>query len=150
MYLKGEQKTMFLQELGKIEAEAFLTLANEMIEDDGIVSAEEDGLIERYQMELNCPGFSYDAAACNAARNTLAELDDITKRKIYMELYSIAICDNFEDKTERMTLNALRDAFQLDAHICSALESCVFDLYSVYTEIDRALQLEPSPIHVEV
>lgn len=141
---------MFLHELGKFEAEAFLTLANEMIEDDGIVSEEEDKLMSQYQKELGVTSFSYDCAACNAARNTLAQLDDITKRKVYMELYSVAICDNFEDKTERISLNALRDALGLDGHICSALEACVFDLYSVYAEIDRALALEPSPIHVEV
>lgn len=141
---------MFLHELGKIEAEAFLTLASEMIEDDGLVSEEEDKLMAQYQAELNCPSFSYDCAACNAARDTLAQLDDITKRKVYMELYSIAVCDNFEDKSERISLNALRDALGLDGHICSALESCVCDLYSVYAEIDRALGLEPSPIHVKV
>lgn len=141
---------MFLQELGRIEAEAFLTLASEMIEDDGIVSVEEDDLLEQYQHELNIPDFTYDAAACNAARNTLGNLDDVTKRKVYMELYSIAICDHFEDVSERMTMNALRDALGLDDHICSALETCVYDLYSVYAEIDNALQLEPSPIRVEL
>lgn len=140
---------MFLQELGRIEAEAFLTLASEMIEDDGIITLEEDHLIEQYMRDLRIPDFSYDAAACNAARDTLAQLDEVLKRKVYMELYSIAISDHFEDVSERITMNALRDAFQLDAHICSALETCVSDLYSVYAEIDQALKLEPSPIHVE-
>jgi hypothetical protein len=65
-------------------------------------------------------------------------------------LYSIAICDHFEDVSERMTMNALRDALGLDDNICSALETCVYDLYSVYAEIDNALQLEPSPIRVEL
>ena len=140
---------MFLHELGKIEAEAFLTLASELIEDDGIVEAAEAKLISQYQRDLHCPTFSYDPAACNAARNTLAQLDDLTKRKVYMELFSVAICDNSEDKTERISLNALRDAFELDSHICGALEACVYDLYSVYSQIDRALTLEPSPMHVE-
>ena len=141
---------MFLQELGKIEAEAFLTLASEMIEDDSIVTAEEEQLMEKYMNELRVPDFSYDEAACNAARALLSELDDVLKRKVYMELYSIAICDHFEDVTERLTMNKLRDSFGFDDHICCALETCVCDLYSVYAEIDNALQVPPSPIHVEV
>ena len=48
---------MFLQELGKIEAEAFLTLASEMIEDDGIVTVEEDQLMEQYVAQRAALGY---------------------------------------------------------------------------------------------
>ena len=137
---------MFLHELGKIEAEAFLTLASEIIEDDGIVDLEEAKVLDQYARDMNVHGFSYDAAATNAARDTLAQLDELLKRKIYMELFSVAICDSFEDVNERRTLNALRDAFGFDNRICRMLESCVFDLYSVYAAIDEALTAPATPV----
>lgn len=138
---------MFLHELGKIEAEAFLTLASEIIEDDGIVDLEEAQVLDQYARDMKVYGFSYDAAAANAARDTLAQLDEVLKRKVYMELFSVAICDSFEDINERRTLNSLRDAFGFDNHICRALESCVLDLYSVYAAIDEALTMPASPVH---
>ena len=64
---------MFLQELGPIEAEAFLTLACEMIEDDGIICLEENDLLDQYQKELGITGFSFDPTAAAAARRSRAE-----------------------------------------------------------------------------
>ena len=58
---------LFLHEFERIEAEAFLTLASEMIEEDGIVTAEEDALLAEYAVSLKVPGFTYDAAAAAAS-----------------------------------------------------------------------------------
>ena len=140
---------LFLHEFERIEAEAFLTLASEMIEEDGIVTAEEDALLAEYAASLKVPGFTYDAAAAAAARDTMAQLNEVSKRKVYMELYSFAVCDEFEDPAERRALNELREALGLDAHICSKLEACAQDLFSVYGAIEEALTAEPSPIVVE-
>lgn len=139
---------MFLHELGPIESEAFLTLASEIIEDDGIVDVEEAKVLDQYAKDMRVYGFSYDAAACNAARDTLAQLPELLKRKVYMELFSVAICDSFEDVNERRTLNSLRDAFGFDNRICRALESCVLDLYSVYAAIDEALTMPATPASI--
>ncbi len=139
---------MFLHELGSIEAEAFLTLASEIIEDDGIVDVEEAKVLEQYAEDLHIHGFAYDAAACNAARDTLAQMPELLKRKVYMELFSVAICDSYEDVNERITLNALRDAFGFDKRISRTLESCVLDLYSVYAAIDEALTMPATPASV--
>ncbi len=140
---------LFLHEFEKIEAEAFLTLASEMIEEDGIVTAEEDALLREYEIALNVPSFVYDAAATAAARDTMGQLNEVSKRKVYMELYTFAICDGFEDPAERRALNELREALNLDAHICRKLEICAQDLYSVYASIEEALAAEPSPINIE-
>lgn len=140
---------LFLHEFERIEAEAFLTLAAEMIEEDGIVTADEDALLEEYAEGLGIRGFVYDAAASAAARDTMAQLNEVSKRKVYMELYSFAIVDGVEDPSERRALNELREALALDAHICRKLETCVRDLYSVYNAIEEALGAEPSPIVVE-
>ena len=140
---------MFLHEFGKIEAEAFLTLASELVEDDGIVTPEEDKMLSEYAEAFGISGFSYDAAACAAARDTLAQLNEVSKRKVYMEMFSFAVCDGFEDPAERRSLNVLREALELDAHICRMLETSVQDLYAVYAQIEHALEAEPSPVVVE-
>jgi hypothetical protein len=140
---------LFLHEFGPIEAEAFLTLASELIEEDGVVTAEEDALLAEYIEALDVRGFTYDAAATAAARDTMAQLNEVSKRKVYMELYSFAVCDDFEDPAERRALNDLRDSLGLDAHICSKLESCAQELFDVYGKIEEALTAEPSPIVVE-
>jgi hypothetical protein len=140
---------MFLHQLNPIEAEAFLTLASELIEDDGVITAEEDALLEEYKEALRQPTFTYDPAATAMARDTLAQLNEVSKRKVYMELFNFAICDNFEDPAERRSLNALREALELDEHICRMLETCVRDLYGVYAQIERALEAEPSPVVVD-
>ena len=140
---------LFLHEFARIEAEAFLTLASEMIEEDGIVTAEEDALLNEYAAALRVPGFTYDAAAAAAARDTMAQLNEVSKRKVYMELYTFAICDGFEDPSERRALNELRAAMDLDAHICHMLEVCARDLYSLYAEIETVLGANPSPVKVE-
>ena len=140
---------LFLHEFERIEAEAFLTLAAEMIEEDGIVTAEEDALLDEYAKALGVYGFTYDAAAAAAARDTLAQLNDVSKRKVYMELYSFAICDGVEDPAERRALNELREALSIDEHIAGKLEDCAQDLFDVYDEIEDALGADPSPIKVE-
>lgn len=140
---------MFLHEFQPIEAEAFLTIASELIEDDGVVTVEEDELLNEYIEKLGVTGFTYDAAAAAAARFTLSQLNEVSKRKVYMELYSFAICDHFEDPSERRTLNELREALELNEQICNQLERCVRDLYGVYDEIERVLSQEVSPIVVQ-
>lgn len=140
---------LFLHEFERIEAEAFLTLAAEMIEEDGIITAEEDALLDEYAKALGVYGFTYDAAAAAAARDTLAQLNDVSKRKVYMELYSFAICDGVEDPAERRALNELREALGIDEHIAGKLEACAQDLFDVYDEIEDALGADPSPIKVE-
>ena len=146
--MKGEPD-MFLHEFDRIEAEAFLTLASELIEDDGIITADEDKKLAEYARALGVRDFVYDAAACAAARDTLAQLNEVSKRKVYMELYTFAICDGFEDPSERRALNELREALDLDAHICFKLETCARDLYGIYAEIEKVLGADPSPVKVE-
>ncbi|HAG13952.1 MAG TPA: hypothetical protein DCG49_08840 [Ruminococcus sp.] len=140
---------LFLHEFERIEAEAFLTLAAEMIEEDGIVTAEEDAMLEEYKAALGVYGFTYDPTATAAARDTLAQLNDVSKRKVYMEIYSFALADGFEDASERRALNELRDSLGLDEHICKKLETCVMHLYDVYDEIEDTLGAAPSPIEVK-
>ena len=140
---------MFLHQLNPIEAEAFLTLASEMVENDGVVLPEEDALLEEYKEALGLPNFLYDAAASAAARDTLGQLNESGKRKVYMEMYNFAVCDQFEDPSERRSLNELREALGLDEHIAKKLEECVSDLYAVYAEIESALEADPSPVVVE-
>ena len=133
---------LFLHEFEKIEAEAFLTLAAEMIEEDGVVTAEEDALLDEYANALGIIGFTYDAAA----RDTMAQLNEISKRKVYMELYSFAVCDGFEAPEERRALNELRDALELDPQICRRLEDCAEALFETYDEIEEVLGAEASPV----
>jgi hypothetical protein len=140
---------MFLHEFDRIEAEAFLTLASELIEDDGIITADEDAMLAEYAAALGVYDFVYDAAACAAARDTLAQLNEVSKRKVYMEMYSFAICDGFEDPTERRSLNMLRECLELDSHICTLLETGVRDPYGVYEQIEAALGADPAPVKVE-
>lgn len=133
---------MFLKSFGPIEARAFLTLASELIEDDGIIAPEEDVKLTSCAEDLGVKDFVYDPAACAAARDTLAQLNDVSRRKVYFEMYSFAVCDGFEDLSERRSLNLLRDALELDAHICSLIEESVNDLNGVYAQIERALTAE--------
>ena len=140
---------MFLHQLSPIEAEAFLNLASEMIENDGVVLPEEDALLEEYKEAMNQQSFLYDAAASAAARDTLAQLNESGKRKVYMEMFNFAVCDQYVDPSERRSLNELREALGLDEHIAKKLEDCVSDLYAVYAEIENALVADPSPVVVD-
>ena len=147
---KGRDYPMlFLHEFERIEAEAFLTLAAELIEEDGVVTAEEDALLDEYAAALGVTGFTFDAAASAAARFTMSQLNETSKRKVYMELYAFAVCDGCEAPEERRSLNELRDALELDPHICKRLEECAEDLFSVYDEIEETLSAEPSAVIVK-
>lgn len=130
---------MFLEEFGPIEAEAFLTLAAEMIEEDGVATPEENAMLEEYTKALGVIGFTYDAAATAAARDTLAQLNEVSKRKVYMELYCFAMADGVEAPEQRRALNELRDALGLDEVVCARLEFAADELNSAYESIEAAL-----------
>ena len=130
---------MFLDEFGPIEAEAFLTLAADMIEEDGVVTEEESAMLDEYTRALGVIGFTYDACATAAARDTLAQLNEVSKRKVYMELYQFAMADGVEAPEERMAVNELRDALQLSEEVCEKLELAVNELNAAYVAIDAAL-----------
>ena len=133
---------MFLDEFGPIEAEAFLTLAADMIEENGIVTEEESAMLEEYTRALGVIGFTYDACATAAARDTLAQLNEVSKRKVYMELYQFAMADGVEAPEERLALNELRDALRLSESVCEKLELAVNELNAAYVAIDAALSAE--------
>lgn len=140
---------MFLDEFGPIEAEAFLTLAADMIEEDGVVTEEESAMLDEYTRALGVIGFTYDAAATAAARDTLAQLNEVSKRKVYMELYQFAMADGVEAPEQRLTLNELRDALALSEEVCEKLELAVNELNAAYVAVEDALSVDEEEAEAE-
>lgn len=91
---------MFLNELNKEEAMAFVNLISEFAESDNDFAEEEKELISRYKKELHINEGNIQTLSHDEIIKTLEKSSDRIKRIIYFELIGLALIDGEYQENE--------------------------------------------------
>lgn len=90
---------MFLNELNKLEARAFVNIVNEFVRVDNVLAKEEKALVDDYLEELNLTKENIGALSHYEAIEVLANASERIKSIVYFELVGLALVDGkYEDE----------------------------------------------------
>lgn len=102
---------MFLNELNKNEALAFVNLVKNFATVDEVFAKEEEELINDYIEELNLKGLEVAKDSLESSVNTLKSSSDRNKNIVFFELVGLALVDGSYDEKEIIFLNNLAKDF---------------------------------------
>lgn len=128
---------MFLNELTFKEKEAFVVVAKEVIEANDKIEQSEEELLNNYKNEMNLieDDIKNSMETPKTAKIILAAMGTNKKRKVYMELYALAICDGYYDKEEKTIINEIQSLFEISNSTKIKLQLCTDELNGVYKKI---------------
>jgi len=129
---------MFLQDLIEDEKAAFLELAHQVAQADGILSEAEDALIAAFAREMDIPAHALVPSGERAEKD-IGELTAVfrseTSRKIaFMELLALTLSDNDYSPEEKTLLNKIRIGFGFDETHNEKCKAWVRKINEVYRE----------------
>lgn len=104
---------MFLNELNKKEAIAFVSLIENLSKIDDIYAESEKELIDSYIEELSLPTDGREVLTFEAAVNELNDSSSRIKNIIYFELVGVALVDGAYEDKELEFLNNLAARFDI-------------------------------------
>ncbi len=123
---------MFLKSLMQGEKFAFYSIAKYLVSIDGEYSAEEQNLMNGFlqEMELNESQISHIKP--EDAIEMLTFSSPSTRRKIYIELIGVTLCDEYLHDDERKYLDRIANDFLIDEDIRNKLFDLVTQLLNLY------------------
>lgn len=104
---------MFLSELNRKEASAFINLVEALANVDNVFAENEKDLIDDYIKELALDEKNIKKINFEAAVKELEEATDKVKNIIYFELVGLALCDGEYDEKEIQFLKGLAARFNI-------------------------------------
>ncbi len=105
---------MFLNELNKNEALAFVNLVKKFATVDEVFAKEEEELINDYIEELNLKNLEIANESLEVSVNTLKSSSNRNKNIVFFELVGLALVDGNYDEKEIVFLNNLAKDFGID------------------------------------
>ena len=123
---------MFLKSLMQGEKFAFYSIAKYLVSIDGEYSAEEQNLLNGFlqEMELNESQISHIKP--EDAIEMLTFSSTSTRRKIYIELIGVTLCDEYLHDDERKYLDRIANDFLIDEDTRNKLFDLVTQLLNLY------------------
>lgn len=123
---------MFLKSLMQGEKFAFYSIAKYLVSIDGEYSAEEQNLMNGFlqEMELNESQISHIKP--EDAIEMLTYSTESTRRKIYIELIGVTLCDEYLHDDERKYLDRIANDFLIDEDTRNKLFDLVTQLLNLY------------------
>ncbi len=123
---------MFLKSLMQGEKFAFYSIAKYLVSIDGEYSAEEQNLMNGFlqEMELNESQISHIKP--EDAIEMLTFSSPSTRRKIYIELIGVTLCDEYLHDDERKYLDRIANDFLIDEDTRNKLFDLVAQLLNLY------------------
>lgn len=123
---------MFLKDLMQGEKFAFYSLAKYLVSVDGEYSGEEQALMNGFLKEMELKEEQISDIAPEDAIEMLSYSTESTRRKIYIELIGVTLCDEYLHDDERDYLDRIANDFLIDEETRKKLFNLVFQLLNIY------------------
>lgn len=130
---------MFLSELSSLEKRAFYSLALELIRSDGKIMEDEEILLSQFADEMSLDQISVSLIEQEQAFRVFDNSDLSVKKKVFLELFALAMSDEELEKEEIALLDRFSEHIHLSAQETDQIKKCVFRLTEVYRDIAQAV-----------
>ncbi|MDD6796576.1 MAG: hypothetical protein PUE01_14440 [Clostridiaceae bacterium] len=123
---------MFLNELNKSEASAFVNVVNEFVRVDNVLAKEEKALVDDYLEELNLTKENIGALSHNEAIEVLTNASERIKSIVYFELVGLALVDGKYEDEEIDFLDEIAEKLGISRAKKIAFANYFFNFTEVY------------------
>ena len=123
---------MFLKSLMQGEKFAFYSIAKYLVSIDGEYSAEEQNLMNGFLQEMELDESQISHIKPEDAIEMLTFSSPSTRRKIYIELIGVTLCDEYLHDDERKYLDRIANDFLIDEDTRNKLFDLVTQLLNLY------------------
>lgn len=131
---------MFLRKLSSNEKQAFLALASNLIDSDGVLSTDELIMLEDYKQEMNLP---IDSACLLTTPESLEEFkcsSDTVRKQVIFELVALACADKDYNSSEYDLLVDICEQLDVRNDFLNKCKVLVEKLFTLYNEISRLME----------
>ena len=132
---------MYLKDLMQGEKYAFYSMVNHLVMVDGEYSQEEQKMMDEFLMEMQLDKESIPDISMQDAVDMLTYSSPSTRRKIYIELVGVTLCDEFLHEDEKVFLDKVADEFSISEDVRTSLNNIVHDLLEIYKDMERLIDL---------
>lgn len=126
---------MFLSLFTDRERELFYTLSFHLVESDGVITGEEQTLLDSFKLESNGQILQKIDETPNEIINELSLSNEKIKNCILLELISIALVDNDYNENERSIISKVVDNFNIPTQKYEEIFNWVVNLKEMYSKI---------------
>lgn len=119
---------MFLFELSKDQARAFMRVVSEFVSIDNKVKKEEKSIIDKYISKLEVSKEEIDGLSHKEAMEILDKSEEKIKKMVYFELLGVALIDGDYENSEVDFLEEVAEEFKISRSLKIALANYYFDL----------------------
>ena len=130
---------MFLNKLNKNEKSAFFSIALKMAEADGVTSDDESLLMNEYLNELNCTVNDLNILTIDDALAVFNNSSKRTKKCVYIELYSLSLCDELLSNEENELLFKIIKQFNISNDDVEAINDVLYDITEDYKRLGEII-----------
>lgn len=132
---------MFLNKLNENEKVAFLELAHHIARSDNDFSDTQQGIIEKYRLEMQIDDIEYDIDKFDIY-TTLDKVQNQRSRKIVvLEIMALIYSDNFLHEEERKVLEKILEEFDLSYNLSIVYTEWAKTMLSLYTQGNALIEL---------
>lgn len=132
---------MFLKDLMKGEKIAFYSIAKYLVSIDGDYSVEEQNLMRGFLQEMELEEKQISHIAPEDAIEMLTFSAPSTRRKIYIELIGVTLCDEYLHDDEREYLDRIANDFLIDDETRNKLYDLVTQLLNIYKSMHTLVDI---------
>ncbi len=130
---------MYLKELNLEEKGAFYSLAQSMVAADGVFGDEEKVMMSQYLQEMNITRSEAAIMTEAAALEVFTKSPNTTKRKVFVELVSLSLCDGTMEAAENQMLVRVSKIMGFSRHLTNQLIDCVKLVTATYDKMSKLI-----------
>lgn len=132
---------MFLKGLMQGEKYAFYSIAKHLVSIDGDYSIEEQGLMNGFLQEMELSESQIPDISPRDAIDMFTYSMPSTRRKVYIELIGVTLCDEYLHDDEREYLDRIANDFLIDEDTRDRLFELVSQLLNIYKSMHELVDV---------
>ena len=130
---------MYLSELMQGEKYAFYSIVKHMVSADGTFSVEELELMQGFLDEMAISENLITEIPLNDAIQMFSYSSEAIRRKVFIELVGVTLCDSFLHENEKILLSSIADSFLISEEEQDEIFEMVQEILKLYSKLQEII-----------
>lgn len=131
---------MYLKDLMQGEKYAFYSLVKYLVSVDGDFSVEEQNMVNEFLVEMQINEQDIPNISPEDAIDMFSYSSFSTRKKVYIELIGVTLCDEFLHSDEKAFLDKIANDFLIDEDMKNKLFESVNELLEIYKKMGTLIE----------
>lgn len=132
---------MYLKDLMQGEKYAFYSIVKHLVSIDGEFSPEEKNLLDKFLEEMQISMDEIPSISHKDAIDMFTFSSASTRRKVYIELIGVTLCDEYLHCDEKKYLDNIANTFLISEDLKEEMFDAINDLLKLYKKMNSLVEL---------